>query len=258
MTEGEVRVGWRGEIIRTPDPVRLAEAAAAWLADRLAATPGPLLRIALSGGETPRLLYETLTRPPCAARMPWERIALFWGDERFVPPDHPASNFGMVQRTLLAHAPIPPHRIHPFPTTLESPEAAAEAYARTLQAAYGGERLIPGRALFDVVLLGLGEDGHIASLLPGDPLLAERERWVGVVRHGRPEIRLTLTLPPLESTRAALFLVSGARKRGILARLLAGGGDGTDSLPVLRYRPAGGLFWFVDADALPDVAAPSS
>jgi|BEDMetMinimDraft_2_1075160.scaffolds.fasta_scaffold02063_4 6-phosphogluconolactonase len=241
--------GLGGHLIRSATPAALAEEAASWLAARLASHPGPI-RLALSGGETPRLFYQTLARSPHAESLPWSRIEVFWGDERFVPPDHPASNFGMARTALLAHVPIPEDHIHPFPVTARSPEAAVAAYAETLAASYGGRTLAAERPLFDVVFLGLGEDGHIASLLPGDPLLEERTQWVGVVRHGRPEIRLTLTFPPLESTRAAVFFVTGARKRPILARLRAPIAEDRRTLPVLRYHPAGELFWFIDDEAL--------
>jgi 6-phosphogluconolactonase len=249
MTE-EAVAGWLGgRLIRAPDPPALARRAATWLRERLVATTGPV-RLALSGGETPKLLYETLAERPYAGEVPWARLEIFWGDERFVPPDHPASNYGMAHRALLSRVPIPARQIHPFPTTLADPDAAAAHYEAELRAAYGGERLDPAAPLFDLVFLGLGEDGHIASLLPGDPLLIERERWTGVIRHGRPEIRLTLTFPPLESTRAAVFFVTGARKRDILARLRAPSALDRATLPVLRYRPEGELWWFVDDAAL--------
>ena len=168
---------------------------------------------ALCGGSTPRPLYERLA----SARLPWADIALFFGDERCVPPDHPASNYRLAHETLLPHVPA---RVHPMPG--ETCDAAA--YEAVLR-----DRLGPHPAL-DLALLGLGEDGHTASLFPGDPALDERERLVAPVQ--RPDFnRLTLTLPVFSASHLALFLVTGRTKRNALRALLEGG-----AIPAARGR----------------------
>jgi len=160
---------------------------------------------ALAGGSTPRGLYERLVR----ADLPWPEIECFFGDERCVPPEHPASNFHMAQEALLAHVPA---TVHAMP----GETCDAEAYERLLRDRLGDA------ARFDLALLGLGEDGHTASLFPGDPALEERERLV--VRVERPDFpRLTVTYPVLDAARVALFLVVGASKREALTHLLEGG-----------------------------------
>ncbi|MGH7054093.1 MAG: 6-phosphogluconolactonase [Stellaceae bacterium] len=218
----------------------VARRAAEWIADLTGASEGRFA-IALSGGSTPRRLYRMLAEPPLRDRLPWPRLHWFWGDERFVPWDHPDSNYGMARAALLAHVPAPPQNVHGIPTTGD-PAAAAHAYEEDLKAYYGADRLDPARPLFDIQLLGLGADGHTASLIPGTSVLDERARWVAAVTHGRPEARITLTYPALESSRHTAFLVAGADKREALARVLRG----DRSLPAGRLEPQGDLTWFVD------------
>ena len=231
-----------GELVVLPDAQALAVHAAAWLAAQIKAASGPL-RICLSGGSTPKAMFDMLASPAHAG-LDWSGVHLFWGDERFVPPEHPDSNYGMTRARLLSKLAIPPANIHPIPTD-GTPADAAVRYQRLLQAEYGAETLDAARPLFDVTFLGLGEDGHTASLIPGEPVLTERRRWVAEVAHGRPEVRLTLTYPPLESSRAVAFLVAGAGKRSILARARAG----EAGLPAAALRPHGTLAWFADAAA---------
>jgi 6-phosphogluconolactonase len=237
-----------------PSPARIevgadlettARHAAAWIADLAHASAGRFA-IALSGGSTPRRLYQLLAAPPFRDVLPWPRIHWFWGDERFVPWDHRDSNYGMVRAALLAQAPIPPQNVHGIETEGD-PDTAARAYERVLKSFYGAALLNPARPLFDVQLLGLGADGHTASLLPGTSVLDERERWVAAVTGGRQQARITLTYPALESSRYTAFLVAGADKREALARVLSG--DRT--LPAGRLEPQGELFWFIDEKARP-------
>ncbi len=228
-----------GELIIADNAQALAAQAADFIAGRLRASTGTI-RFALSGGSTPRALYTLLG---ANRDLPWDRIELFWGDERFVPHDSPDSNFRMVRETLLAGG-AKPKAIHPIPTD-GSPGDAAARYANLLKAEYGAATLTPARPLFDLNILGLGEDGHIASLLPGEPVLNEREAWAAAVPHGREEPRITLTYPALEASRVVMFLVAGAGKADVLRRARTR----DTSIPAGRLRPQGSLFWFADRTA---------
>ncbi|MGH6930762.1 MAG: 6-phosphogluconolactonase [Dongiaceae bacterium] len=232
-----------GRIETLPDPVALARHVAEWMtATALAAKRA--FRVSLSGGSTPKILYALLASNEFRGRFPWTRVSWYWGDERFVPYDHPESNYRMTREAMLSKAPVPPENIHPMPAD-GPPEKAASRYQRTLQAAYGAAVLDPARPLFDITLLGLGTDGHTASLLPGAPVLQERERWVAAVSHGRPEVRLTVTYPVIESSRQVAFLVAGKEKAAIFRDIRAGGSQ----VPAARVRPVGDLVWFVDRAA---------
>ncbi len=222
----------------------LAQRVASWLLSAAWAQPGAFT-LALSGGATPRRLYEVLAAPPYRDTFPWPRVHLFWGDERFVPHDDAASNYRMVHEALLSRAPIPGANIHAIPTEGLTPDAAAAAYERELKSFYGSDSLDPARPIFDVVLLGLGPDGHTASLFPDSAVLGERRRWVAAVPDAKSEPRITLTYPALESSRRTAFLVAGREKRAILTRFRAG----EDALPAARLRPAGTLLVFADAAA---------
>ena len=173
------------------------------------------------------------------------RAHWFWGDERFVPHEDARSNFRMAWETMLSHAPVPQGNIHPVPTENVTPEEAASAYERELKSFYGAPSLDPARPLFQIVLLGLGEDGHLASLFPGHPVLKERRHWAAAVIGAAPEPRITLTYPALESSRHAAFLVAGAAKAEILRRLR--GGD--PALPASNFHPIGELRVFADSAA---------
>ena len=145
---------------------------------------------------------------------------------------------------MLAKAPVPSENIYPIPTD-GTPEDAAQPYERALQESDGAATLGPQRPLFDVTLLGLGSDGHTASLLPGEPVLDERRRWVVAVSHGRPEVRITMTYPVIESSWRVAFLVAGEEKAEIFSAIRTG----TSHVPAARVRPVGELFWFVDQAA---------
>jgi 6-phosphogluconolactonase len=227
------------------DPEALARNVAGWLLEA-ATTKDGAFTVALSGGSTPRRLYQLLAAPPYCDKFPWSRSHWFWGDERFVPHDDALSNYRMVREALLSCVPIPPINIHPIPTEGVTPDEAASAYERELKSFYGAERLDPARPLFDVTLLGLGPDGHTASLFPNTAMLAERDRWVAAVVGVKSEARITLTYPVLESSRSAVFLVAGEEKRAMLARLLRG----DESLPAARLHPTGTLWIFGDAAAV--------
>ncbi|HKT17413.1 MAG TPA: 6-phosphogluconolactonase [Stellaceae bacterium] len=232
------------------DADALARRAADWL---LAAARSEVrsFAIALSGGSTPRRLYALLAQPPYREAFPWPRSHWFWGDERFVAKSDARSNERMVREALLAHVPVPPENIHAIPTEGIDAEAAAAAYEAALRKFYGAARLDPVQPLFDAVLLGLGSDGHTASLFPGAAALGERERWTAVVAGLEPETRITLTYPALESSRRTLFLVEGAEKRATLKRLRSAP---QDDLPAARLAPLGALWIFADRAAAEGLA----
>ena len=226
------------------DPEAWSSRVADWMLEAAMATRGDFT-VALSGGSTPLALYRILAQLPYRDAFPWSRTHWFWGDERFVPPADTQSNYRAVRDALLSRAPIPATNIHPIPTEGVSAAAAAISYERDLQSFYGAERLDAARPLFDVTLLGLGSDGHTASLFPGSAALTERNRWTAVVAGAKSETRITLTYPVLESSRRVAFLVVGEEKRAILARLRLG----DETLPAARLRPAGTLWLFADAAA---------
>jgi 6-phosphogluconolactonase len=236
------------KIIAVADPATLAKTAAERLIARIAANPGRVA-ICLTGGSSPKQLYELLGTEPYRSRVPWERTHWFIGDERFVPANDPLSNMAMARQCFLNRG-APLVNIHPVATDAADPDEAAQRYEAELKAFYGSDRLDRARPLFDVVLMGVGPDGHTASLFPGDAAVAETERWVvGVPKaHVAPLVpRVTLTLPVLGSCREMLFEVSGADKRAILSRMLAG-----EDLPAARAHSVGETIWLVDRAALPE------
>lgn len=210
------------------------------------AAPDAPLSLVLSGGSTPRR-YHTLLATTYRDAVPWERVHIFWGDERFVPHDHPDSNFRMAQETLLQHVPVPPSRIHAMPTDAATPAEAAAAYEADLRAFFAGRA-----PAFDLVLLGLGDDGHTASLFPGTAALDESERWA-VDGEAPPSAssraRVTLTYPVLNASRNVFFLVTGNGKRAPLHAILNDPDGEGARYPAAHVRPANGVHWFVDRTA---------
>jgi 6-phosphogluconolactonase len=200
----------KGRVETLPDPAALARHVAEWMTSLALAAKGPF-RVSLSSGSTPKALFALLASDDFVGQFPWSRISWYWGDERFVPYDHPESNYGMTRKAMLDKAPVPPENVHPVPAD-GSPEEAAARYEQILRAAYGAAVPDPARPLFDITLLGLGPDGHTASLLPGEPVLEERNRWVAAVSHGRPEVRIPMTYPVIESSRHVAFPVAGKEK----------------------------------------------
>jgi len=198
-------------------------------------------RVALSGGTTPRRTYEILASRPYRERVPWAAIHVFYGDERCVPPADRQSNGRMTREALLTHVPIPPENVHPIRGDAV-PSEAARLYEADLRRHFAGE---PPR--FDLVLLGMGEDGHTASLFSGSPAVEEKERWVTAVQRAEETLsRVTLTLPVLNQGRCVCFLVTGGNKAGRLFEVLLG----TPRLPAGHVRPERGeLLWYVDRSA---------
>jgi 6-phosphogluconolactonase len=225
-------------------PEQLAHEVAGWIVEQ-ASQSRTRFSLCLSGGETPKHLYELLATPAYVAHMPWDRTHCFWGDERVVPRDDPRSNYHMAWDALLRHVPILAENIHAIPTEHMSPAAGAAAYATKLKRFYGADVLDSNRPLFDLTLLGLGEDGHIASLFPGSPALAETERWAVPVVGEIPPDRISLTYPVLASSDVTAFLVAGECKRGALAGVRAS----DPALPAARLKPHGAVYWFIDRAA---------
>lgn len=193
--------------------------------------------VALAGGSTPRKMHVLLGQDPISSAIPWDKVHLFWGDERCVPVESPWSNFGCARKDLLDHINIPMENLHPMPGTLP-PEEGASRY----------EKEVP--EVFDLVFLGLGIDGHTASLFPGHPSTAAQEgkRKVIPVRGGAPfAARLTLTFAVLNRARNVVFLVSGKKKAGVAKSVLE---DRDKGLPAAQVHPvSGNMVWILDRDA---------
>lgn len=214
--------------------------------------------VALSGGATPQSLYTLLATDAYASRIDWSRVHIFWGDERSVPPSSPESNYRRARVALLARVPVPAANVHRIRGE-DEPAAAAAAYERKLRELFrtpvGAPRSTTG-ARFDLILLGLGDDGHTASLFPGSATLHETRRWVMAEEFADVSIsRVTLTPVVINAASEVLFLVSGREKSATLKRVLEGPRQ-PDALPAQAIAPsAGRLRWLVDADAAADLAA---
>ena len=237
------------QIIVVEDPAALAEAAAQAIVEL--AVEAVNLRgrftIALAGGSTPRATYEQLARPPLCDRMPWARTWIFFGDERGVAPDHPDSNYGMANQALLAKVPIPAPQIARIRGEAEDPEAAAVEYARQVGEVFECKRGELPR--FDLILLGMGVDGHTGSLFPGSPVLKEVFRPVAAVHAAAASIpqRFTFTLPVINAAAHVMFLVAGPEKAKVLKAVL---GEPSSALPAAMVRPSNGrLLWLLDRAA---------
>jgi 6-phosphogluconolactonase len=209
--------------------------------------------VVLAGGSTPAALYELLAAPEYAGRIEWSKVRVFFGDERCVAPDHEWSNYGLARRSLLSQVPLPPDNVHRMPSVMPAADAA-EAYADTIRQALRHDGPHPPR--FDLVLLGMGEDGHTASLFPNMPALQEADAWVAgtsVPDYVRPLVsRVTLTLPVLNAARQVLFLVTGEAKSQMVRRVLrdAARDPQAAALPAARVKPHdGALTWLLDKPA---------
>src|SRR5215217_5201427 len=207
MTEHE-----RGDLVILPDPAALADQAArrfVALAQAAVADHGRFT-VALSGGSTPRALYQRLAQSPLSESVDWANVHVFWGDERMVPPDDIESSYRMARETLLAHVPIPAANIYPIPTVGGTPEAAASAYEETITAVFG-----TNSPRFDLILLGIGSDGHTASLFPGQPEVVRPSTALVVAVHNAPKpppTRVTFSYRLINQAANVLFVVSGADK----------------------------------------------
>jgi 6-phosphogluconolactonase len=234
------------EIVVLPDSKALAETGAREFARAAieAISERGKFRVALAGGSTPRAMYQRLTRVPYRSSVPWERVRFFWGDERCVPPDSERSNYRMARETLLEPLGIAPEHVFRMKGE-EAPARAAREYERVLRREFRGR---PARV--DLIFLGLGPDGHLASLFPGTTALAEDRRLVAANSVARfSEWRLTLTYRAINAARRIVFLVSGVEKAAPLATILRKR-RGWQSLPASRVAPRrGSLLWLVDKAA---------
>jgi 6-phosphogluconolactonase len=200
--------------------------------------------VALAGGSTPKRLYELLAAEPYRERVRWQDVEFFFGDERAVPPEHPDSNYGMARRALLDHVPARAHR-------MAAEQDDVRGYARLLSERVTARR--DGVPALDLVLLGIGEDGHTASLFPGTAALAEHTRWV--VMNDVPQLgtrRMTLTYPVLNAAARVWVLIAGAGKRAMVAECVAAFARAEEppARPILGVRPTEGeLIWFLDEAA---------
>lgn len=229
------------ELVVAPDLEALSRLAARRAAEVVTAAAAAQGRctIALSGGTTPRRLYQLMAGEH-RLDAPWRQAEWFWSDERCVPADHPESNYRMAREILLGPLRIPSGMVHRIACTGDAPDAAIR-YAAIL-----GDRLTGGR--FDLMLLGIGTDGHTASLFPGSPALDERDRWAVAVTGGAElavRERVTLTYPVLDRARTVFMLAAGAEKQVAVARALRG----DPAVPAGRVHPDGALVWFVDEAA---------
>ncbi|MBI5342717.1 MAG: 6-phosphogluconolactonase [Deltaproteobacteria bacterium] len=239
-------------VVPTAEELARAAAGRIWgiVRERAAVLPRcgktvPRVRVALSGGETPRRTYEILSAEPYRSRFPWELVHFYQVDERWVPPEDPRSNRRMLHEALLSRAPVPADRFHSVDTGLSGPEEGARRYEETLRAAFPDPP--GGFPRFDAILLGIGRDGHTASLFPGAPLEEGSAWFMATAAAGDPPVRrVTLTLPAINAAAQAIFLASGKEKARALHRVLSG----DPVLPASRVFPVRGKLTFLaDADA---------
>ncbi|MFC1595287.1 6-phosphogluconolactonase [Gemmatimonadota bacterium] len=237
-----------------PDLESMSRAAALFIGERLrlAVDERGRASVALSGGSTPRRLYQLLASPSEPA-LPWKHIHLFWGDERWVPADDPESNYALARETIMDAIDLPRENIHPVPTdSITAGDGAAryEEEVRTFFASSDGSGDSP---TFDLVHLGVGEDGHTASLFPDDPALGETGRWVVPVTSPPwrpPRERVTFTLPLINSARTVLFTASGSAKREVVRSIVLDRGDGEKRYPAAMVNAIEDLVWYVDEESI--------
>ncbi len=236
----------------------IAELAAQLAADFKAAAEekaaaGERLIVALSGGHTPKSFFEVLAQPPYRDSVPWDSVIFFWGDERCVPPDNDESNFKMTNLALLSHITIPEQNVHRV-LGENPPEEEAERYAEVIK------NFVPsagnGFPRFDWIFLGMGDDGHTASLFPGAPTLQEREKICVAATHPQTgQKRVSVTFPVLDNGARVSFLVAGADKEPVLRQILEGEGQQLP-YPSSMVNPVDGVLeWYVDSAAAPWLSA---
>ncbi len=208
--------------------------------------------LALFGGKTPRYLYTFLARK-CSSEISWERVHLFWSDERCVSQESKDSNFAMAYKALISEVPLPSPNIHRIPAEINPPEKAAGNYERMIREFFKSEE--EDSFLFDAMILGVGEDGHTASLFPGSSALVKKSQWVLAVNAPSsfsPQKRITLTLPLINLSRSIFFLVSGAKKRKVVREILKNPETARRLYPAAMIHPLGSVAWYIDREILND------
>jgi 6-phosphogluconolactonase len=226
------------------DLEEVSAAAGAWVVDELAAAVETRGRASfvLSGGSTPKTLYELLATR-FADRIPWRKVDVFWCDERYVPHDHPLSNYRLAKEALLDRVAIPADQVYPMPTHVPDPQAAARDYEAAVTHYFAGVPVV-----FDLMLLGIGADGHVASVFPGSTAITSGRTVVAVTAPAEPPSRLTLTLPVLAAARRIAILATGPGKAAALAATLGG----SSQLPAaVLARTASMIVWWLDREAWP-------
>ena len=241
------------EIFPDADALALRAADMLAMAAQEAAAARGRFAVALSGGETPKALYRMLARQQFSQKIPWRRVQLYWGDERCVPPDDPASNYGAARETFIKHVPIPAANVHRM-LGEEEPQKAADVYEAELRDLAAKVRPPSGVPVFDLVLLGLGRDGHTASLFPRSDALTVEDRFCAATQAPDGSPRLTVTAPVINAARRVWFLVSGADKAGMVAEVLEGL-RAPLAVPAQGVAPVHGtLTWLLDEAAAAELS----
>jgi len=228
-------------IILSEDVASLSKKVADAILELISNVPdGASFSLAISGGNTPQYLYKLLS----AYEIPWHKVHIFWVDDRFVPFDSPGSNYGAAVKSLISKIKVPPQNVHPIPFMEGAPDLASEKYEDTIRRHFGAWDAFPA---FDLIILGIGEDGHTASLFPNSPLLDEQEKAVGVtICENKYPTRISLTFPVLNKAKNTFFLVSGQSKRKALLEIL---GDKPDKVLPARLVKPEEVSWYITEDA---------
>ncbi|WP_455368920.1 6-phosphogluconolactonase [[Eubacterium] cellulosolvens] len=214
--------------------------------------------LALSGGNTPRTLYG-LFASEFSNRIPWEQVHLFWGDERYVPKNHTHSNFAMAYDSFISRVNIPQGNVHRIPVEDDSPEKSAELYEMTLKQMFDISKEKNDYQSFDLILLGMGDDGHTASLFPTNPVLFEKQRLVCAVNAPpdmKPIRRITITFPIINRANCVFFLISGSKKERILKLIFKESEKAKNIYPAAMVNPRGKTIWFIDSNGMNDLKLP--
>ncbi len=236
-----------------PGLVEISEHAAQYVVDlaQQKVMENGAFTMVLSGGNTPRLLYENLALTRFSDCLPWSKTHVFWGDERCVPKGDSQSNYAMARETLLLKVPLPRENIYRMPGEIEPPENAATRYEKMLRKFFSNAQSVAEDCFpsFDLILLGMGSDGHTASLFPGDPAVEERKQWVVSVSGltAKPPIpRITLTLPIINQARYVLFLVTGEEKERVFNAIRRDPEEASRLYPSARVRAKERLIWYTN------------
>mgnify|MGYP003586194690 CR=1 FL=1 len=230
-----------------PTPEAVAAAAAAMIREiaHCSVREKGFFTLALSGGRTPNLLYDLLATEEYAGELPWEQMLFFWGDERYVAPNHRDSNYGAAKARLFNKAPIPPSNVYPMNTAQPEASEAAKLYEQTIRDVFRWR----GCSGFDLTLLGMGSDGHTASLFPASPAMSEEKLWVTTAAGPGGQTRMTITIPLINTSETVLFLVTGQEKRNMLTAVMVDRQEGPLKYPAAMAQGRKQTLWLVDQAA---------